>query len=154
MPGYAAALIAVIAQGASAQRATQTVTFRVEAINQIAVQGAPDLTIESPAAGSQSTVTTTAGTWSVTTNQSDTRITASLASAMPNGLTLSLSLAAPRGATSAGMQVLGTEPVELVSHLTRVAAAGLPLSYELAAMPTGETIAGQRVVIFTITDAP
>ena len=55
---------------ASAQTATQTVTFQVTAINQIAVSGAPSLVINSAAAGSAPTSVTSAGnTWSVTTNQ-------------------------------------------------------------------------------------
>jgi hypothetical protein len=151
--GYGAALFLMGAPMLSAQRATQTVTFHVEAIDQIAVQGAPALTIATAAAGQAPTsVTATGSTWNVTTNQTGSRITASLASDMPTGLTLSVSLGAPSGATSAGLKVLGTAPVEVISNLTKIAAAGLPLTYQLDAVPAaGVVTTGARVVIFTIT---
>ncbi len=78
----------------SAQSATQTVTFQVSAINQVAVTGSPSLVINAASAGSAPTSVTASGnTWAVTTNQSTAKITASIASAMPTGLTLSANLA-------------------------------------------------------------
>ena len=78
------ALVALVAVNtASAQTATQTVTFQVTAINQIAVTGSPSLTINAATAGSAPTsVTATGNTWSVTTNQSGASITASIPTAM------------------------------------------------------------------------
>ena len=68
---------------------TQTVTFAVNAINQISFTGAPSLTITTAVAGSDPTSASDAtSTWNVTTNQTGAKISASIASAMPAGLTL------------------------------------------------------------------
>ena len=88
----------------SAQTSTQTVTFQVDAINQIAFSGSPSLVINTATAGSAPTAATAAASWAVTTNQSGAKITASIGSNMPAGLTLTASLAAPTGGSSAGAQ--------------------------------------------------
>jgi hypothetical protein len=147
-----AAFLAVVAP-LSAQRATQTVAFRIEAISEIGVQGSPSLTIVSAIAGARPTSVTAAGsTWSVTTNESNTRITASLSEDMPSGVTLSLNLGAPAGALSQGFQALGTTPVDVVTNVSRVVANGLPVVYQLDATPkAGVVVAGTRTVVLTIT---
>ena len=73
------ALLAGAASAASAQTANQTVTFQVDAINQIAFVGSPSLVINTATAGSNPTSATAAATWAVTTNQSGAKITASIA---------------------------------------------------------------------------
>ena len=64
-----AAVCAVAASRAAfAQTATQTVTFQVDAINQIAVSGTPSLLINAASAGgAPTTVTASGSSWSVTT---------------------------------------------------------------------------------------
>src|SRR4051812_3682379 len=94
-----AGLLAAAASAASAQTATQTVTFQIDAINQVAVSGTPTLAITAAVAGgAPTTVTSTGNTWAVTTNQTTAKITASIASNMPSGVTLSANLGAPAGA--------------------------------------------------------
>ncbi|MCX5767923.1 MAG: hypothetical protein NTZ43_11955, partial [Gemmatimonadetes bacterium] len=91
-----AALLVLGSRTGFAQTATQTVTFQVDAINQISVSGSPSLLINAATTGSAPTsATATGSTYSVTTNQSSAKITGSIASAMPTGLTLSVTLAAP-----------------------------------------------------------
>jgi hypothetical protein len=138
---------------ASAQTATQTVTFQVTAINQVAVTGTPSLTINAAAAGSAPTSVTSSGnTWSVTTNQTGASITASIPTVMPVGLTLSANLIAPAGATSTGLTALGTTAVNVVTGITKLNAAGLSLSYQLdATSAAGVVASGTRVVTYTIT---
>jgi hypothetical protein len=138
---------------ASAQSATQTVTFQVSAINQIAVTGTPSLTISTAAAGSAPTAATSSGnTWSVTTNQSGASITASIPTAMPTGVTLSANLTAPSGATSTGLTSLGTTAVNVVTGITKLNAAGLALAYQLdATAAAGVVGSATRVVTYTIT---
>lgn len=150
--GYFGGLILAAAHAASAQRATQTVTFRVEAVEQIAIQGTPSLDITSAVAGQMpASVTASGSTWSVTTNQSGTKVTAALESDMPAGLTLSVQLGAPAGATSTGLKALGTTPVDVVTDVSKITATGLPVSYQLEAIPkAGVVTAGARVVVFTI----
>ena len=148
-----AAVGALISQSAFAQTATQTVTFEVDAINQIAVTGTPSLLINTATAGSAPTSVTSAGnTWAVTTNQTGAKITASIASAMPAGLTLSANLGAPAGATSNGLVALGTTANDMVTGITKLNASGLALSYQLSATAAAGVItSATKIVTYTIT---
>ena len=148
------ALLIVAAVGsAGAQTATQTITFQVDAINQVSVAGTPTLTISAAVAGGAPTsATSTGNTWAVTTNQSGAKITASIGSGMPSGVTLSANMAAPSGGTSAGYQALGTTAVDLVTGITKLNASGLSLSYKLDATAAAGTMSSTtRVVTYTIT---
>ena len=147
------ALLALTATVAQAQTATQTVTFAVNAVNQIAVTGTPSLTITTAVAGSAPTsVTDATSSWAVTTNQTGAKITASIPTIMPTGLTLSASLAAPAGATSAGFQALGTTAVDVVTVITKLAQGSLAVSYKLdATAAAGVVASSSRVVTYTIT---
>src|SRR5947207_9655401 len=113
------------ASAASAQTATQTVTFQVDAINQIAFSGSPSLVINTATAGSNPTSATAAATWAVTTNQTGAKITASIGSNMSAGLTLKVNLSAPAGASSAGAQSLSTTAVDLVTTITKLAQSAI-----------------------------
>ena len=147
------ALVAFAAVNTASAQVTQTVTFQVTAINQISVAGAPSLVINTATAGSAPTsVTSAANTWSVTTNQSTASITASIASAMPAGLTLSANLTAPAGATSTGLTALGTVAVNVVTGITKLNSAALGLTYQLdATAAAGVVSSSTRVVTYTIT---
>lgn len=149
----AALLVVAAAASASAQTANQTVTLQVDAINQISVAGTPSLTISAAVAGGAPTsATSTGNTWAVTTNQTGAKITASIPSALAAGFTLSASMAAPTGGTSAGYQALGTAAVDLVTGITKLNETGLSLSYKLDATAAAGTLASTtRVVTFTIT---
>lgn len=146
-------LVVAAAVSAQGQTATQTVTFQVDAINQVAVAGTPTLTISAAVAGGAPTsVTSTGNTWAVTTNQSNAKITASIGSAMPSGVTLSAQMGAPGSATSAGLQPLGTGAVDLVTGITKLNSSGLSLTYQLDASSAAGVVASTtRVVTFTIT---
>lgn len=147
------AVLAAAASTAGAQTATQTVTFQVDAINRIAVTGTPSLVISTAVAGSAPTSATSVGnTWAVTTNQTGAKVTASIASNMPAGLTLSANMAAPTGATSTGAQSLSTTAVDMVTGITKQAQGGLALSYQLdATAAAGVVPSGTRVVTYTVT---
>ena len=146
------ALLCVIGGTAAAQTATQTLTFQIDAINQIAFTGNPSLVINTAAAGADPSSVTTVVTWSVTTNQSNAKITASLNAALPANVTLTVDLAAPSGATSAGAQSLGTTSVDLVSAITRVAESALGVTYTLSATAAAGVVASTtRTVTYTIT---
>jgi hypothetical protein len=146
------ALMAGAATAASAQTANQTVTFQVDAINQIAFSGSPSLVINTATAGSNPTNATAAATWAVTTNQTGAKVTASIGSDMPTGLTLSVNLTAPAGGSSAGAQSLSTVAVDLVTSITRLAQGALAASYSLSATPTAGVVSSTtRTVTYTIT---
>jgi hypothetical protein len=146
---------AVPSRAAGAQTtATQVVTFAVNAINQVAFSGAPSLIITAATTGSGLTsVTSAAGpVWSVTTNQSTAKITASLGAAMPTGLTLKANLTAAGAGTSAGLVALGTSPVDVVTGITKVSVASMPLSYQLDATAAAGVVASSTVTVtYTIT---
>lgn len=146
-------LVLAAAASAAAQTTTQTVTWQIDAVNQVAVTGSPTLDILAAVAGNAPTSVTSAGnTWAVTTNQSTAKITASIGSAMPAGVTLSATLGAPAGAASAGLVALGTVVVDMVTGITKLNASGLALSYQLdATSAAGVITSTTRVVTYTIT---
>jgi hypothetical protein len=145
------ALLAGMTSVASAQ--TQTVNFQVDAINQFAITGTPSLVINTATAGSAPSDATANVTWAVTTNQTGAKISASIGSNMPAGLTLTVNLTAPTAAgTSAGAQGLSTASVDLVTGITKLAEAGLGVTYTLSATPAAGVVAStNRVVTYTIT---
>lgn len=139
---------------ASAQpTATQSVTFQVDAINEMSVTGSPSLLIDAAVAGSAPTSVTANGmTWAVTTNQTGAKITASIASNMPAGLTLSANMSGPAGATSAGLKALSTVAVDMVTVITKLNSTGLALGYQLdATSAAGVIVSSTRIVTFTVT---
>lgn len=148
------ALLAGAASAASGQTSTQLVTFQVDAINQIAFIGSPSLVVNTATAGSAPTSATANATWAVTTNQTGSKITASLDSDMPAGLTLRVNLTAPTGGTSAGATVLASTggAVDVVTGITKKAQAGLNLTYTLdATVAAGVVTSSTRTVTYTIT---
>jgi hypothetical protein len=153
----AAFALAFVSSIAHAQTATQTVTFSVSAINQITVSGDPSaLTLAAAAPGSDPTpVTNTATTYSITTNESNKKITASIPTAMPAGVTLTVALAAPSGAATTGAQALSTTAANLVTGISSLNASGLGITYTLSATAAAGTVASQsRVVTFTVITGP
>ena len=149
----ALALVLFAIPAAQAQTATQTVTFAVNAINQIAFVGAPSLTITTAVAGSAPTsVTDATSSWAVTTNQTGAKISANIPSNMPAGLTLSANLAAPTGAASLSYQSLSTVAVDLVTGITKQAQGAMSVTYKLDATPAAGVVASAtRVVTYTIS---
>lgn len=142
-----ASALVLFSRALFAQRATQTVTYAVDAINQIAVTGSPSLL----ARGGQ-TVQASGGTWAITTNQNGAKVAASIGADLPSGVTLSAQLGAPSGASSAGLRSLSTTSVDLVTGITRLNVSGLSLTYQLeASASAGVLNATHSVVTYTIT---
>jgi hypothetical protein len=153
----AAALAVLVAAGAStagalsAQTADQVVSYEVAAIDEISVAGTPSLIVNAGTAGSQPGSASASGTYSVTTNGTGMKITAEIDAAMPAGVTLTASLAAPAGATSAGVVTLSPTPQDAVSGITEVAESGLGITYGLEATVSAGVVSGNRTVTYTIT---
>jgi hypothetical protein len=134
--------------------ATATVTFEVREVNEISVSGDPGpLVVDRAQAGAPPTAAVDEGTtWSVSTNGSAMKITASLDAALPAGVTLSVSLAAPDGAAAAGLISLSPTAQDLVTQLSGVQADGLLVTYTLAATAAAGVVPrDSRIVTFTIT---
>ena len=148
----AAFVAAAAATTAHAQTATQSVGFEVQAISQIAFTGSPSLVISSATAGSAPTSATGSATYAVTTNETNQKITAEIDSDMPSGVTLSVNLAAPSGASSAGAVSLGTAAQDVVTGISTLNASGLSVGYTLSATSAAGVVpADSRTVTYTIT---
>lgn len=140
------------ANDASAQSATQTVTYEVAAVDQISVTGSPSLVVNSATAGSGLNSATGSGTYAVTTNGTARKITASLDTNMPAGVTLSASLDAPDGAISAGSVSLTSIAQDVVTGITELNESGLAITYTLeAALSAGVVESANKTVTFTVT---
>ena len=98
----AGALVSTLVAGHSlqAQTATQTVTFRVIPISRVSVSGAAaPVTVNSAVAGSAPTSAAVGGSsYAITTNETNQKISAALDQALPSGVSLAVTLAAPAGA--------------------------------------------------------
>jgi hypothetical protein len=103
------------------------------------------------AGAAPTSVTADGGSYAVTTNEANKKITASLDEPLPTGVRLEVFLAAPDGAASAGDIVLGTAAADLVTGISQLAASALPISYRLSAYATVHMPApATRTVTFTI----
>lgn len=148
--------LAVVAGGnAFAQTATQTVTYEVQAVNEISVSGNPAaLIVNSATAGSEPDAATDATTtYSITINESNKKVTGSIDTAMPANTTLSVNLTAPTGGTSTGSVDLTTTDQDLVTGISSLAESGLSISYTFSATSAAGTISSaSKTVTFTVAD--
>jgi hypothetical protein len=141
--------------GADAASLSQDVVVSVAEINALSVSaGALTLTVSTAAPGqAPDAATHTSTTYSLTTNGTGMKLTGGLSATYAAGVSVTLSLAAPPGA-SAIPRTLGVVTQDLVTNITRVRATDLTLTYTasatLAAAPNagGET----RTVTLTLTD--
>jgi hypothetical protein len=151
----AASMLCVGTVGAQST-ASHNVSYSVSAINQIAVTGAPSLSITTATAGSApASVTDATSSWAITTNQTTKKLTASLNSDMPSGVTLEVSAAAPSGATGAGYKTLSSASVDVVTGISQVAGSGLTLTYRLSAtLAAGAISSSSKTVTYTLVTGP
>jgi hypothetical protein len=148
------ALVVIAAPLFAGSSTTQTITFSVNAINEIAVSGNPGaLTVSTATPGSvPDTATDSSTTYDITTNQSGQKITAAIDSGMPAGVTLKVQLTAPAGATSAGLVTLGASAADVVTGISTLNQSGLGITYKLSATPAAGSMASDtRTVTLTIT---
>jgi hypothetical protein len=146
-------LVIAAAASASAQTATQDLTISVQAINKIAVSGgAHTLTVNTATAGNAPDDATWTTSWAVTTNESDMKITASIGSAMPSGVTLKVNLANPANAASAGAVTLDDGSAkDVVTGITKLNEGSLPLTYTVQATTEAGVQSVSKTVTYTIT---
>lgn len=137
----------------AAAQTTATATYEVQAINEVSVSGNPAALVINTGA-ELAGVTDATTTWGVTTNETGKKVTGAINTAMPTGVTLEVSLAAPSGATSAGSKALGIAAVDLVTGIAQVQATGLGVTYTLKSTPTAGVVASAtKTVTYTITAA-
>jgi hypothetical protein len=145
-------LAAVTASNSAAQTATQVVNFRVDAVSQLAVSGNPaPLVVSVAVAGGAPTATTASNTtYSISTNELNQKIVASLNQPLPAGIDLEVTLAAPAGATSRGAIPLATAASDVVTGISTTASSALPMTYRLTAAVTASITSATRTVTYTI----
>jgi len=136
--------------------ATQTVTFQVQAINELEVSANPGtLTINTANAGDEPTsVTDATTTYRFTTNENSKKVTGAIDSNMPANTTLEVNLTAagaPNAWTSNDYQSLSTTAADLVSG-NRKRASGLTITYRFSATIDAGTLSDSRTVTFTLTN--
>ena len=125
---------------------------------QLSVSGSPPLLrISAAAAGSQPTsVTNSTTTYTITAiTLFALKVTGQLNAAMPTGMTLTATLAAPPGATSAGAVQLDATARDLVTNIVLLSIATRSITYQLKATPAAGVVPTQsRTVTLTLTAAP
>jgi hypothetical protein len=83
------------------------------------------------------------------------RITAQLSANMPAGVTLTISLAAPTGASSVGTIVLDNVPRNVVTGVTNVVPESNVITYQLSAFVSAGVVAPDtRTVTLTLVNDP
>jgi hypothetical protein len=138
----------------AANSAQQTVTYEVSPINELSVSSATvSLTVSAATAGSAPTAASDSSTsYAITTNESSRKITGALNTAMPTGVSLSASLAAPVGATSAGPVALTGTAQDLVTGISTLNESGKTITYNLSATSAAGVVpSASKTVTLTVT---
>ena len=133
----------------------QTVTFEVQAINELSVSGNPGaLIINSANAGFEPIEVTDSSTnYGITTNGINKKITGEINSNMPANCALKISMAAPAGGVSTGHTVLSTIASELVTGISGLAESAKTITYSFSAtIAAGLISSDSRTVTLTLTD--
>lgn len=134
--------------------AQQTVTYEVSAINELSVSSPTvSLTVNAATAGSAPTAASDSSTsYAITTNESNRKITGILNTAMPSGVSLSASLAAPTGATSVGPVALTGTAQDLVTGISTLNESGKVITYNLSATSAAGVVpSASKTVTLTVT---
>lgn len=113
-----------------------TVTFNILAENDIFFSGNPGTFNLTPGNSPQTDNSTT---YTVTTNQTNQTITGEIGAALASGVSLSVDLTAPTGATSNGLTSLSTTPANLVTGITTLNESGLGVIYSMSVTPAAAT---------------
>jgi hypothetical protein len=124
----------------------------------VAVSGDPAvLTVGTATAGREpDPARDAATTYTVTTTAANQKLVARLEAPLPAGVSLTIQLAAPSGATSRGQVALTTSDQEVVGPIPAPGSyAGLAIVYtHVATVSAGPLQPTARVVILTVTTGP
>jgi len=138
--------------------AVQTVSYTVNAINDISVSGDPaPMNVSTASAGSEpDEVSDATTTYAITTNGGTDakKITAGINTAMPSGVTLKINLAAPADATSLNDVDISnaTAAVDVVTAIDSIAESGKTITYKLSATIAAGEVSDSKIVTLTIAD--
>jgi hypothetical protein len=144
-----------------------TLTYQVEAINEISLTGIPSLILNSINANITAgdtgpySVSDTSTTYGIATNGENKKITGLIdTSAMPDDVTLSILLTAPTGGTTIASAIAQdftnttTVAKDLVQFISNVSKSDLLITYTLSATLDAEPMANSDslVITYTLTD--
>lgn len=140
---------------ASAQTDTQTLNYDIQAVTLIETSGAVSLVVNGATAvgGGLASDTDATATYAITNNDGAKKVQAALDLAMPTGVTLTLALQAPSGATSTGAVALTATAQDLVTGVGAVDQQGLTMTYVLGATVAAGVATGSRTVTLTVLAA-
>jgi hypothetical protein len=133
--------------------ANQTVTYQVTGIYELAASGNPGALIVSTATAGDppNAVSDASTTYAITTNDTNMKITGKIDTAMPGGLTLTLTLAATGGGTSTAKNLTATAQ-DLETGISTVADPAKTITYSLSAtVAAGIVPSGTKTVTLTLT---
>ncbi len=139
----------------AASSAVQIINVPVAPITAFTISGNPAaMKINSAIPGMQPTDEVNATTtYSISTNESNKKITGMLNSNMPADTYLKIRLAAPSGAVSSGDVILSSKPADLVTGISKVAESGKTITYTFSStVAAGIISSGMRTVILTVTN--
>ena len=150
-------LLSLSGIGWAGNAANQTVTFQVNAINEISVSGNPaSLVVNTATAGSDpDQVSDSSTSYNITTNGSTKKITGQIDTTMPTATALTVNLTAPTGGTSQGDVSLSATPANLVTGITKKKGSNLSITYKFSAtVDAGIITSSTRTATLTILDGP
>lgn len=142
----------LVANRLDAQTATQVVRFRVLPASRAAIE---PVTTPLSMRGAKSAEARTR--YAFGTTEPNRKLLASLDRAMPGGITLSVSLTPPAGASTAGPVVLDTVATDLLTSIPVSAETGLPVRYTLSADSTPAPLGAEErtvTVTYTVVEQP
>jgi hypothetical protein len=143
-------ILAMAPSAVGAQTATQAVTFSVVSSSMVTIGNLAATSREAVAPRTSAKVAV--ASYAVATNENDQKITASLDESVPQAMSLSVALGAPRGGVSRGLRRLSTTATDVVTGITRTDGAALPMRYQWKRVPSvSMTTPKHRVVTYTIT---
>lgn len=127
-----------------------TANMTIADINTLRFDNSVSLNILTGAAGSALTTVTASSLYDIISNASGSKLTAVIDEDMPEGSSLSVTLAAPSGATSAGKQTLTSSAVDVVTEISNVSQTGLSMTYTFGAdVNTPKSL--ERTVTYVLT---
>ena len=130
--------------------ASQQVSIDVAEIAVMAVHGNISMTINSATAGQNPDPVSAAGSYSITTNKRNRKITAQLDRDMPEGLTLQVRLEHPNSG-NLRVSTLSSQSSLLHGGIKPVAKSGLFLDYTVKATVDAKPDTHVRTVTYTVT---
>lgn len=125
------------------------ISTTLDAANSLTLSGNPSsFTISTATAGSNPpAVTNTSTTYSVSTVGTLT-ISGAINANLPTGTSLQVSLAAPSGGTSQGLQTMSTTSQNLVTNVKAVSkVSGLAITYQLTATADAAPVTNKTVTL-------